>query len=64
MTNEDWAALRADIKCDRDTYYEQATDLADEGKDAERQFGRVDALDAVLGWMDEAELDAATKAGQ
>jgi hypothetical protein len=61
VTNEDWAALRADIKRDRDTYYEQAADhgeLAGHEPQEARAFGRVEAYDSVLGWMDEAELDA------
>ena len=46
-----WAELRAAVKRDRDTYYDLATDLADEGKDAGRTFGRVGTLDEVLALM-------------
>jgi hypothetical protein len=63
MITEDWAALRADIKRDRDFYYEAIREYG-EKPDGERReaiaCGYVDAYDKVLGFMDEAELDAST----
>src|SRR5260370_28425175 len=40
--------LRDEIQHLRTAAYDLATDLSDEGKDAERAFGRVDAYDDVL----------------
>ncbi len=49
------AELRAEVQRLRDTHYEVASALEDEGKPgSERAFGRVDAFDAVLRLIDEA----------
>ena len=48
MMNEEWADFLAEIERRRTSSYEVATDLTDEGKDAERAFGRVDGYDEVL----------------
>ena len=49
------AELRAEVQRLRDTHYERASALEDEGKPgSERAFGRVDAFDAVLRLIDEA----------
>jgi hypothetical protein len=52
-----WAALRREIQGLRAVHYDNANDLSDEGKDAERAFGRVDAYDHVLARMDLMEAD-------
>jgi hypothetical protein len=56
-----WAEFRADVKRDRDFYYEQAADYAGTpGGDAqsERAYGRVDAYSEVLAYMTSAEKEA------
>ena len=52
-----WAALRLEIQGLRAIHYDNANDLTDEGKDAERAFGRVDAYDHVLHRMAQMEAD-------
>ena len=49
--DERWTDLREEIQHLRTAAYEVATDLSDEGKDAERAFGRVEAFDQVLALM-------------
>ena len=46
--NPEWAEFLAEIERRRTASYEVAVDLTDEGKDAERAFGKVDAYDEVL----------------
>ena len=46
--NEEWAEFLSEIERRRCASYEVATDLSDEGKDAERAFGKVDGYDEVL----------------
>ncbi len=46
--NEEWAEFLSEIERRRTASYEVATGLTDEGKDAERAFGKVDAYDEVL----------------
>jgi hypothetical protein len=49
-----WAELRTELTGRRAATYDVAVDLSDEGRDsAERTFGRVDELDAVMAVMDE-----------
>lgn len=59
------AALRSEIEQERAACYDNAVDLSDEGKDDQRAFGRVEALDVVLATMDRmTATDAATAARQ
>jgi hypothetical protein len=47
-----WTALRTEL-AERRKYADQhANDLSDEGKDAERAFGRVAELDDLMRYMD------------
>lgn len=47
-----WTDLRDEIQDLRTAAYDVATALSDEGKDAERVFGRVDGYNDVLLRMD------------
>lgn len=51
MTPKPWTDLRAELAERR----KNACDLADEGKDGnERAFGRIEAYDEIMQWMDRA----------
>jgi hypothetical protein len=56
-TSDPLTGLRAEIRRLRTSADDHANDLADEGKDAERAFGRVEAYDAVLKLMAHLEED-------
>ena len=56
------ADLREDIQHLRAAAYDVATDMSDEGRDARRVFGRVEAFDQVLALMAHTGTEGATGA--